>query len=93
MNFAKWVLFIYLLHTMRYGGGANQSAGCRARYSGDVSSLPMSNTCNLHTEDEQEDESGEGVSFPNYPHTDVHRKKTTLQYVLHVFYLCKVLVF
>ncbi len=23
-----------------------------------VSSLPMSNTCNLHTEDEQEDESG-----------------------------------
>ena len=58
-----------------------------------VSSLPKSNTCNLHTEDEQEDESVEGVSFPNYHETDVHRKKTTLLYVLHVFNLCKVLVF
>jgi hypothetical protein len=43
-----------------------------------VSSLPLSNTCNLHTEEEQEDESGDGVSFPNYPHTDVAQEKDDL---------------
>ncbi len=43
-----------------------------------VSSLPMSNTCNLHTEDEQEDESGDGVSFPNYHLTEVEKEKDDL---------------
>jgi hypothetical protein len=38
----------------------------------------MSNTCNLHTEDEQEDESGDGVSFPNYHHTEVEKEKDDL---------------
>ncbi len=58
-----------------------------------VSSLPMSNTCNLHTEDEQEDESGDGVSFPNYPRTGSLKGKRRPCCTFYMFYLCKVPVF